>query len=83
MMILLYHTSVKQQLKLAATYVFCYTVLWVFIPALLTSTAIGIWLRRKEVHGKPFFENHLKFVFMAVLTFVVLNAHNFILSLLQ
>ncbi len=42
-----------------------------------------VWNKRKTRITKPVIDNHLKFVFMALITFVVLNAHNFVLSLLK
>ncbi|NHF61317.1 hypothetical protein FK220_018330 [Flavobacteriaceae bacterium TP-CH-4] len=82
-MLLLYHTTVKQELKLAAAYAFFYTILGLFLPALFASVGLTFLNRRKKIVDKALIENHLKFVMMAVVTFVVLNAHHFVLSLLR
>ncbi len=82
-MILLYHLVLPQSLKTTAAYGFVYFISIGFLPALIFSVLLVVAQKQKHMLRKKVVEKHLKFVFMGVVTFVVLNAHHFLLSLLH
>ena len=82
-MIVLYHLALPQQFKTEAAYGFVYLISLGFLPALVFSAVAVIAQKQKNLLRKKTVETHLKFVFMGVVTFIVLNAHHFLLSLLS
>ncbi len=83
LMILLYHLALPQSFKTTVAYVFVYFISAGFLPALVASVLLVVFQKQRHTLQKNVVEKHLKFIFMGVITFVVLNAHHFLLSLLN